>query len=99
MKLKDIHDQVKNNYENGKYDNAGDTHRAYNQQQTNILRRIYPVWIVLLLLTLIPTDTLVSFHLGWLHLVFRIFWMLNTIVVASFLIRDSLMKRKKSDNE
>lgn len=101
MKLKDIHDQVKTNYENGKYDNASDAHQSYNQNQhqTNILRRVYPVWFFLLLLTLIPTDILVSFHLGWLHLVFRIFLMINTIAVAYFLIKDSLMKRKKSDNE
>ena len=100
MKLRDIHDQVKANYESGEYEKQQNAHQSYNQnkQKINILQNIYPVWFTLLIATLIPENILISIHLGWLHLVFRIFLMINTIAVAYFLVKDFLMKQK-SDNE
>lgn len=79
-----LHDEIKKKYERGEYDQQIKDGLSYsNPDQLSwyqrSIRKIIPVWFILLIATFLPASYSMAHQITWLHYTFMVLWVLNTI--------------------
>ena len=97
-----LHDKIKQQYENGEYDQQTNTVTNYSNpdklgwyQRTR--KSILPVWIILLIATFVPASYLMVHRLVWLHYLFLVLLVLNTVALVCCYFK--IRKLKKASNQ
>lgn len=81
-----LHDEIKKKYERGKYDQQIKDRESYSNPDQlgwyrRIIRMITPVWFILLIASFLPASYSMARNIMWLHYIFMVLWVLNTIGV------------------
>ncbi|MBU5279552.1 hypothetical protein KQH87_06680 [Ligilactobacillus animalis] len=80
------HDEIKKQYEHGDYDQQIKTVVSYSNPSKlgwyqRSIKKIIPFWWILLIATFLPASYSMAYRIVWLHYLFMVLWILNTIGV------------------
>lgn len=96
MKLKDLHDTVKDNYENGKYDQQIESGKYYEKpsKQKETERVFYGLAPVSLILLIVTTDRQLQIS-NWLRGILLILFFISAIGIIYTLVRLEKLKKEE----
>lgn len=99
MRVKELHDHVKAAYENGQYADFTNEGRSYYDRSQlklfgRIAKSIWGTWLVLLLATFVPASYSIAHRWGWLHNLFLVLLILNTLAIFYVAYKCHILKAR-----